>query len=31
MEFAGGLVAHEAQYFAGPFPAPAEPISGRDQ
>jgi hypothetical protein len=23
MEFAGGLVAHERQYFADPFPAPA--------
>lgn len=23
MEFAGGLVAHETQYFADPFPAPA--------
>jgi hypothetical protein len=23
MEFAGGHVAHETQYFADPFPAPA--------
>jgi hypothetical protein len=23
MEFADGLVAHETQYFADPFPAPA--------
>ena len=34
MEFAQGLVAHETQYFADPFPAPAarsalaEPIPG---
>lgn len=34
MEFVGGLVAHETQYFADPFPAPdsraalAEPIPG---
>jgi hypothetical protein len=37
MEFAGDLVAHETQYFADPFPAPAsraalaEPIPARDQ
>jgi hypothetical protein len=37
MEFTGGLVAHETQYFADPFPAPssraalAEPIPGRDR
>jgi hypothetical protein len=37
MEFTGDLVAHETQYFADPFPAPAsraalaEPIPGRDQ
>jgi hypothetical protein len=36
MEFAGGLVAHETQYFADPFQAPAaraalaEPIPARD-
>jgi hypothetical protein len=36
MEFAGGLVAHETQYFADPFGAPAwrialaEPMPGRD-
>ncbi|HEY1974261.1 MAG TPA: nuclear transport factor 2 family protein [Pseudonocardia sp.] len=36
MEFADGLVAHETQYFADPFPAPpsraalAEPIPGRE-
>ena len=36
MEFTGGLVAHETQYFADPFQAPsgraalAEPIPGRD-
>jgi hypothetical protein len=35
MEFADGLVTHETQYFADPFPAPAqraalaEPIPGR--
>ena len=35
MELAGDLVAHETQYFADPFPAPAsraalaEPIPGR--
>jgi hypothetical protein len=35
MEFSGGLVAHETQYFAGPFDPPpwraalAEPIPGR--
>ncbi len=35
MEFADGLVTHETQYFADPFPAPAsraalaEPIEGR--
>ena len=35
MEFADGLVAHETQYFADPFPAPAsratlaEPIPSR--
>ncbi len=35
MELAGGLVAHERQYFASPFPAPAsraalaEPTSGQ--
>ena len=23
MEFSGGLVTHETQYFADPFPAPA--------
>jgi hypothetical protein len=37
MEFAGGLMAHETQYFADPFQAPAqraalaEPIPGRDR
>jgi hypothetical protein len=37
MEFAGDLVAHETQYFADPFPAPAsraalaEQIPGRDR
>jgi hypothetical protein len=37
MEFDDDLVAHETQYFADPFPAPAsraalaEPIPGRDQ
>jgi hypothetical protein len=37
MEIADGLVAHETQYFAEPFPAPparaalAEPIPARDQ
>ena len=37
MEFAGDLVAHETQYFADPFQAPAwraalaEPIPGRGQ
>ena len=36
MEFADGLVTHETQYFADPFPAAlsraalAEPIPGRD-
>jgi hypothetical protein len=36
MEFAGGLVTHETQYFADPFGAPAsrialaEPMPGRD-
>jgi hypothetical protein len=36
MEFADGLVTHETQYFADPFPAPAsraalaEPIPGRE-
>ena len=36
MEFTGDLVAHEAQYFADPFQAPAwraglsEPTPGRD-
>ncbi len=36
MEFSDGVVAHETQYFADPFPAPssraalAEPIPGRD-
>ena len=35
MEFAGGMVSHETQYFADPFPAPAsraalaEPIPDR--
>jgi hypothetical protein len=35
MEFAGGSVVHETQYFADPFPAPAaraalaEPMPGR--
>jgi SnoaL-like domain len=37
MEFTDDLVAHETQYFADPFPAPAsraalaEPIPGRDR
>jgi hypothetical protein len=37
MELTDGLVTHETQYFADPFPAPperaalAEPISARDQ
>ena len=37
MEFTDGLVAHETQYFADPFPAPssraalAEKIPGRDR
>ncbi len=37
MEFTGDLVAHETQYFADPFQAPAwraalaEPIPGRDR
>jgi hypothetical protein len=37
MEFADGLVRHETQYFADPFPAPAgraalaEPIPGRGE
>jgi hypothetical protein len=37
MEFAGDQVAHETQYFADPFPAPAsraslaEPIPERDR
>jgi hypothetical protein len=37
MEFASDQVAHETQYFADPFPAPAsraalaEPIPGRDR
>ena len=37
MEFTGDLVAHETQYFAAPFPAPAsraalaEPIPDRDR
>jgi SnoaL-like domain len=37
MEFADGLVTHETQYFADPFPAPAgraalaEPIPPREQ
>jgi hypothetical protein len=37
MEITDGLVTHETQYFADPFPAPpgraalAEPIPGRDQ
>ena len=37
MEFAGDLVAHEIQYFADPFPAPAsraklaEPIPDHDR
>jgi hypothetical protein len=37
MEFAGDLVAHETQYFADPFPAPAsraalaEQIPARDR
>ena len=37
MEFTGGLVTHETQYFADPFAAPpsraalAEPIPARDQ
>jgi hypothetical protein len=37
MEFADGLVAHETQYFADPFPAApgraalAEPIPARDE
>jgi hypothetical protein len=37
MEFTDGLVTHETQYFADPFPAPAsraalaEPIPGRDR
>jgi hypothetical protein len=37
MEIAEGLVTHETQYFADPFPAPpgraalAEPIPARDQ
>jgi hypothetical protein len=37
MEFTGALVAHETQFFAGPFPAPAwraalaEPNPGRDR
>jgi hypothetical protein len=36
MEFTDGLVGHETQYFADPFPAPswraatAEPIPGQD-
>jgi hypothetical protein len=37
MEITGGLVTHETQYFADPFPAPAaraalaEPIPAREQ
>ena len=37
MEITDGLVTHETQYFADPFPAPggraalAEPIPARDQ
>ena len=37
MEFTDGLVTHETQYFADPFPAPAsraalaEPIPGRNR
>ena len=37
MEFSGDLVAHETQYFADPFPAPAwraalaEPTADRDR
>jgi hypothetical protein len=37
MELTGGLVTHETQYFADPFPAPAgraalaESIPGPDQ
>ncbi len=37
MEFTGGLVTHETQYFADPFQAPpwraalAEPLPGRDR
>jgi hypothetical protein len=37
MEISDGLVTHETQYFADPFPAPAaraalaEPIAARDQ
>ena len=36
MEFTAGLVTHETQYFADPFPAPperaalSEPIPGSD-
>src|SRR6476646_408368 len=37
MEFTGGLVTHETQYFGNPFPAPAsraalaEPIPGHER